>query len=71
MKKGVCPDCAEEGDYSIKFLTKHSTNPNGHHLPPFIRICRRHHDKRHGMAAPKNINKKYQPGTKRCHMKKK
>jgi hypothetical protein len=71
MKKGICPDCAKEGDNSIKFLTKHSLNPNGHHLPPFIKICRRHHDKRHGMAEPKNINKKFQKGTPKWKKKRK
>ena len=69
MRKGVCPDCAKEGDCSIKDLTRHSKI--GNHQPPFIRICRHHHDIRDKMRHPyKFKNKKYQPGTKKCHMKK-
>ena len=69
MIHGICPDCAKEGDYSIKPLTRHSKI--GNHQPPFILICRRHHDKRDHMNPPrKKLNKKYQRGTKKCHMKK-
>ena len=69
MKKGICPDCAKEGDYSVKPLTRHSKI--GNHQPPFILICRHHHDIRDGIRHPyKHENKKYQRGTKKCHMKK-
>lgn len=71
MRKGICPDCAKEGDYKIKNLTKHSVNKLKHHLPPYIYICRRHHDKRDGMRPPyKNLNKKYAPGTPKWKKKK-
>jgi len=50
--RGICPDC---GKY--KRLTKHSKN--GGHKPPFIRICRECHDKRHNI-----IKKKWKPNVK-------
>ena len=60
---GKCKICGE-----IKFLTKHS--PAGHHQPPFIRVCRKCHDKIHGITPKQKINKKYAKGTKRQHKKK-
>lgn len=70
MRKGVCPDCAKEGNFAIKFLTKHSKI--GNHKPPFIRICRHHHDIRDGIRPNyKHENQKYARGTKKCHKKKK
>lgn len=70
--KGICPDCAKEGDNSIKTLTKHSLNEFKHHLPPYIRICRKHHDIRDNIRpAYKHANKKYQPGTLKWKKKKK
>jgi hypothetical protein len=58
MKWGICPKCKK-----WKPLTKHSKT--GHHLPPFILICRRCHDKVHGIkqTEKQKINKKFQKGT--------
>ncbi len=69
MKRGICPRCKK-----FKFLTKHSKT--GNHLPPFERICRDCHDKKHGIK-PNIVRRfikshsKYQPGTKRQHKKNK
>jgi hypothetical protein len=53
MKIGKCRDCGE-----IKELTKHSEI--GHHIPPYIRLCKECHLKRHGIR----IKKFKKPNTK-------
>ena len=61
---GRCPDCKE-----IKFQTKHSES--GNHQPPYIRVCRKCHDDRHGIITkPLKTNKKCARGTKRQHKRK-
>ena len=62
--RGICWKCKKTKD-----LTRHSLK--GHHRPPYIRVCRKCHDKIHGIEQNQIINKKYQPGTKRMHKKKK
>lgn len=63
MRIGKCPDCGR-----FKPLTKHSKT--GNHQPPFIRICRSCHDKRHGFGKGKyKYNQKYQKGTPKCKRK--
>ncbi len=64
MRKGICPECGE-----LKYLTRHSEK--GGHRPPFKRICRKCHDKKHGIKQKPKINKKYQPGTPKYKIKNK
>jgi len=63
MKLGRCPDCK-----NIRLLNKHSLN--GGHTEPFIFVCRKCHDKIHGMNPPKpKLNRKFAKGTKKRQRK--
>ena len=58
--KRICPKCGKK-----RFLTKHHINPI-----KVIYICRKCHDKEHGITHYKTKqNKKYKSGTKRQHKK--
>jgi len=61
---GKCKKCGK-----IKFLTKHSKI--GNHQPPYEMVCRKCHDKIHGITKYKTkYDQKYQKGTKRQHKRK-
>lgn len=66
MKISICEHCKE-----LKEQTKHSLT--GHHLPPYILLCRECHDKVHDMGKRTDKNKynsKYSKDTKNKKLRK-